>query len=169
MKAILTSCIQDHVKEHFGDYWIVGKSMDEIAERFPTSHNYNVSIDGACFDSNQKDEINTPCQKPMWEACFPYIMRCLEHSGIEKHILEKSKDRLYKDLTTYDWLFFYHVPGINTPQKYWTPKILQQFRKHGTKDRSLKERPWENFGFATPKDGTPSGKASQTTIGNTMN
>jgi hypothetical protein len=79
------------------------------------------------------------------------------------HVVSKYFPRLIKEILNFKWVGFISVPEVNAP--VW-PSYLKRLFKNHIGGQVQPERDWLAFEF---NGTTPSGRASQTTIGNSLN
>jgi hypothetical protein len=85
--------------------------------------------------------------------------------GVPAASVYASWSRLLKDLTNFEWIAFFHCPNIKTPT--WPHHIVRLWKRYIKMDRG--EAPNKDWGYFISNGGTPSGRASQTTLGNCLN
>lgn len=72
-------------------------------------------------------------------------------------------DKVLDEMCNFDWIGFIKVPQVNAPR--WPKDLQKKFKRFVDKQ----DTPWKDYLAFEFQGTTPSGRASQTTVGNTLN
>jgi len=141
----------------------LGLSLEQMSKRFLHSMPHCLSLDGTQFDSAQYHPVCEAVQQPAWRTSRQYVRRCYAETFGDS-ASSTLADKVLEEMCNFDWLGFIKVPRVNAPK--WPREVQKKFKRFVDKQS---DTPWNDYLAFEFHGTTPSGRASQTTVGNTLN